>query len=71
MRKSISSIVALAGLASMMLLYPTGPAAAKKMTCVQKAQACERRCAARNSESNWMNCVYRTCGKQYGTCGQG
>jgi hypothetical protein len=69
MRKSISSIVALASLASVMLLYPVGPAAAKKTACQQKATACERRCAARNSDSTWMNCVYRTCTKQYGTCG--
>jgi hypothetical protein len=68
MRKSISSTVAWAGLASLMLLYPAGPAAARKMTCLQKAQACESRCA--RAYRDYLPCIYRTCGKQYGTCGR-
>jgi hypothetical protein len=68
MRKSIISTVALASLASAMLLSPTGPAVAKKMTCEQKAAACERRCAGRGGD--WMACINRTCDKQYGTCGR-
>lgn len=67
MRKFIISTLALASLASMTLLYPTSPAVAKKMTCQQKAQACEQRCAKRGGD--WVACIYRTCNKQYGTCG--
>jgi uncharacterized membrane protein len=68
MRKSIISTVALASLASVTLLYATGPAAARKMTCQQKAQACENRCAAQYKD--YTTCIYRTCTKQYGTCGR-
>ena len=67
MRKLTLSAVALAGLASLALLSAATPAAAKKMTCLQKAQACERRCAARYQD--YVPCIHRTCDKQYGTCG--
>ena len=67
MRKSIISAMALASLASLTVLYSAGPAEAKKMTCQQKAAACERRCAA--AYKDYMPCIYRTCNKQYGTCG--
>lgn len=68
MRKSIISTVALASLASLTLLYSAGPADAKRMTCEQKAAACERRCTSRGGD--WTGCIYRTCSKQYGTCGR-
>jgi hypothetical protein len=67
MRKSIISTVALAILASVTLLFATGPAAAKKMTCLQKARACEHRCIV--AYKDYGTCIYRTCTKQYGTCG--
>ncbi|MBI5318034.1 hypothetical protein [Bradyrhizobium sp.] len=66
MRKLILSTVTLAGLASL-LLSAAGPAAAAKMTCLQKAQACERRCAAQYKD--YPTCIHRTCDKQYGRCG--
>jgi hypothetical protein len=67
MRKFIVSAITLVSLSSMSFLAAAGPASAKKMTCLQKAQACERRCA--KSYSDWNNCVVRTCNVQYGTCG--
>ena len=42
---------------------------AAKQTCVQKAAACERRCAGRYP--NFENCIHRTCDKQYGSCNNG
>jgi hypothetical protein len=71
MRDSLISIVALAGLASFTLLSAANPAAAKARTCQQKATACESRCAGRYDSNNYVNCIYRTCAKQYGTCGRG
>jgi len=68
MRKTLNSIIALASLASVTLLYSTAPAAAKRDTCQRKAAACESRCAA--TYKDWVPCVYRTCVKQYGTCGR-
>jgi hypothetical protein len=67
MRKFIISTIALASLASVAFLYSAGPADAKKMTCQQKAAACESRCARRGGD--WVACIYRTCVHQYGTCG--
>lgn len=67
MRKFIYSTAVIGALASLTLLSSAAPADAKKMTCQAKAQACERRCAA--NYSNWNDCVYRTCTKQYGSCG--
>jgi hypothetical protein len=37
------------------------------MTCQQKAAACESRCA--RAYKDYTECIYRTCTKQYGTCG--
>jgi hypothetical protein len=71
MRDSLISIVALASLASFMFLSAASPAAARPKTCQQKATACESRCAGRFDSNNYVNCVYRTCAKQYGTCGRG
>ena len=67
MQKLIASTVALASLAALSIVIPAGPAAAAKMTCQQKASACERRCAARYQD--YMSCINRTCDKQYGRCG--
>ena len=69
MRKSIISTIALASLASVTLLYSAGPADAKRLTCVQKAYDCERRCA--RAYKDYGNCIHRTCTRQYGTCGRG
>jgi hypothetical protein len=71
MRNSLISIVALASLASVTLLSAASPAAARLKTCQQKATACENRCAGRYDSNNYVNCIYRTCAKQYGTCGRG
>jgi hypothetical protein len=68
MRKFIISAIALGSLALVALLYATAPAAAARQTCLQKAQACERRCAARYE--HYTACIYRTCNTQYGTCGR-
>ena len=67
MRKYIISTAVLGSLASATLLYSPVPAEAKKMTCQQKAKACERRCAAANKD--FIACINRTCDRQYGTCG--
>jgi precorrin-3B methylase len=53
----------------MALLYAVGPSDAARMTCEQKAAACEMRCA--RAYKNYTDCIYRTCTKQYGTCGKG
>jgi hypothetical protein len=71
MREFLTSIVALASLASVTLLSAANLAAAKPMSCQQKATACENRCAGRYDSNNYVNCIYRTCAKQYGTCGRG
>jgi hypothetical protein len=68
MRKSFISVLALASLAAVTFLYSAGPADAKKSICQQKAAACENRCAAQYKD--YMPCIYRTCVKQYGTCGK-
>jgi hypothetical protein len=68
MRKFIISTVALGSLASVVPVYATAPAVAARQTCLQKAQACERRCAARYE--HYTACIYRTCNTQYGTCGR-
>jgi hypothetical protein len=69
MRKSIISAIALGTLASVALLYATAPAAAARKTCEQRAAACESRCA--KAYKDYTPCIYRTCVKQYGTCGKG
>jgi hypothetical protein len=69
MRKSIISAVALGSLAVTALLYATAPAAAARRTCEQRATACESRCA--KAYKDYTPCIYRTCVKQYGTCGKG
>jgi hypothetical protein len=55
MRKAMVSTVALGSLAWIALLYATAPAAAARQTCLQKAQACERRCAAHLRPLRTMN----------------
>jgi hypothetical protein len=69
MRKAIISTVALGSLGVAALLHATGPAAAARQTCEQKAAACESRCA--KAYKDYTPCIYRTCAKQYGTCGKG
>lgn len=69
MRKSIIAAAVLGSLAWMVLLYAVGPSDAARMTCEQKAAACEMRCA--RAYKNYTDCIYRTCSKQYGTCGKG
>ena len=67
MRKTLNSIIALVSLALVPLMYSTAPAAAKD-ACQMKAEACERRCMRAYKE--YTACIYRTCVKQYGTCGR-
>jgi hypothetical protein len=69
MSKSIISTIALGSLALVALLYATAPAAAARKTCEQRASACESRCA--KAYKDYTPCIYRTCVKQYGTCGKG
>jgi hypothetical protein len=70
---------ALAGIASVMLLFAADPAAAKpnaELTCSQKQQACSQRCAGRvpkdidpkKGTEMFLNCITRTCNKQYDNC---
>lgn len=70
MRSFTIPALALAGLMSAMLAQAPEPAVAAAATaasCNAKAAACHRRCAA-NGDSNWQNCVFRTCEKQYKNC---
>ena len=67
MRNLFLSAVALAGLSSLSFLSATDASAAAKMSCLQKAQACERRCAKQYKD--YPTCIHRTCDKQYGRCG--
>ena len=66
MRKSIISTLALASLASLMLLYPVGPADAKKAACLSKYYKCSSRCFNNNNPGD---CVVRTCERQLSNCG--
>jgi hypothetical protein len=67
---SILSVGALAGLLGA-LLVAAEPAEAKKMTCLQKYKACDRRCAGSNDADGWVRCHYRTCAPQYDNCASG
>jgi hypothetical protein len=64
---SVLSVGALAGVFGT-LLVAAEPAEAKKMTCLAKSQACDRRCAGSNSQSGWVDCYFRTCSPQYERC---
>jgi hypothetical protein len=78
-RKPIITTVVLAGLTSVAVLLAAAPAAAKASTaqsCSKKLQACSQRCEGRipkgisqsKSAEMLVNCIKRTCNKQYDNC---
>ena len=78
-RKSVVSVAALAGLASIALLIVASPAAAAANTaasCAKKQQACSQRCdgaipkgiGSNKANDMLVSCIRRTCNKQYDNC---